>query len=265
MSQPAKKRLPQFLLGTMSLLMLAACVSRADIEDLKKGQSEIVAKLEKLEKAAPSRPPMPPAPPPGPDAAKTYAVSVGTSATDGPDDAWVTIVEFSDFQCPFCERAAKTMGELREAYGKDLRLVFKHNPLPFHSRGLPAALAVECARDQNKFWPMHDKLFANARALGDPELEAYAKELGLDLKKFKACLSSQKHKKRVDEDQAQARTFSARGTPNFFINGHFISGAQRIEAFKSVIDAELQKAKASSIDKSAYYAKAVEEQGEKSN
>jgi protein-disulfide isomerase len=249
----------------LGLGLLSACVSRADIEDLKKTQADILAKLDKMEKAAPAvRPAAPPAPPPGPDPSKTYAVAVDGSAASGPEDAWVTVIEFSDFQCPFCERASKTMTELREQYGNDLRLVFKHNPLPFHSRAVPAALAAECARDQNKFWPMHDKLFLSTQALADSDFEGYAKGLGLDAKKFKVCLTTQKHKKRIDDDQAQARNFGARGTPTFFVNGHFISGAQRIETFKTLIDAELQRAKQSKLERAQYYSKAIEEQGDKS-
>ena len=250
-------------LQTTMLIALSACVSRADIEDLKKGQQDMMGKLDKMEKMAPARPTPPPMPPPGPDPTKVYAFNVGEAATHGPDDAWVTIVEVSDFQCPFCGRAAATMKEVEKAYGNDVRIVFKHNPLPFHNRALPAAMAAECAHDQGKFWPVHDKMFENQQALADADLENYAKAAGVDMKKFKACSSDQKFKKRIEDDQNQAKNFGARGTPAFFINGHFLSGAQPFAAFKTVIDEELSRAKGSSIDKQHYYAKAVEEKGDK--
>ncbi len=251
-------------LNMVVLLVLGACVGRADIEDLKATQTQILAKLEKLEKAPPMRAAPPPMAPQGPDPAKTYAFSVGESASHGAQDAWVTIVEVSDFQCPFCGRANNTMKEITEAYGNDVRLVFKHNPLPFHNRALPAAMAAECGREQGKFWPIHDKMFENQQALGDTELEGYAKGAGVDMSKWKGCMTEQKYKKRIEDDQNQAKNFGARGTPAFFINGRFLSGAQPLPAFKSIIDEELRKAKESKLDKKQYYAKAVEEKGDKS-
>lgn len=246
------------------LFALAGCITRGEIEEIKKGQEDILAKLDKIEKAGANRP-APPAPPPqrGPDASKVYAFPVGDSATHGPNDAWVTIVEVSDFQCPFCGRAIGTIKEIEQKYGNDVRVVFKHNPLPFHARALPAAVASECAREQNKFWPLHDKLFENQRALEDANIESYAKEVGLDLNKFKKCQADAKIKKRIEDDQAVAARLGARGTPAFFINGRFLSGAQPFPNFQVIIDEELKKAKDSGISKKDYYSKAVEQKGEK--
>ena len=252
------------LLVAVVAVGFAGCVTRAEVEEIKNGQNTILAKLDKLEKSGMGRPAAPaPAPQRGPDASKVYAFPVGEAAVHGPADAWVTIVEVSDFQCPFCGRAVGTMKEIEQRYGNDVRLVFKHNPLPFHNRALPSAMAAECAHDQGKFWQMHDKLFENQRALEDANIETYAKDAGLDAKKFKSCLTDNKFKKRIEEDQAMATKLGARGTPAFFINGRFLSGAQPFPAFQAIIDEELKKAKDSNISKKEYYAKAVEEKGEK--
>ena len=249
-------------LSAALLVISSGCMDRTEIEALKQGQTEILAKLEKLEKQG-GRPQAPPQAPPGPDAGKVYSFPVGDSPIKGATDAWVTVIEVSDFQCPFCGRAASTLKELEQKYGADLRLVFKHNPLPFHNRALPAAMATECGREQNKFWPLHDKLFENQRELEDPALEKYAKEAGLDLARFKKCMTDGKHKARIEADQTVAARLGARGTPAFFINGRFLSGAQPLPAFQAIVDEELKKAKESSVAKKDYYAKMVEEKGEK--
>jgi protein-disulfide isomerase len=115
-----------------------------------------------------------------PDPNAVYKVPVGPSAQKGPKDALVTIVEFSDFQCPFCTRVNPTIAKIQEEYKNDVRIVFKHNALPFHKEAQKAAEAALEARDQGKFWEMHDKLFENQKALTRPDLEKYAKELGLN-------------------------------------------------------------------------------------
>jgi protein-disulfide isomerase len=153
----------------------------------------------------------------------------------------VTIVEFSDFQCPFCSRAGPTLKQIEQTYGKDVRIVWKHQPLPFHPEALPAALAAEAARQQGKFWEMHDKLFENQRALSAASYEAWAKELGLDVGKFKAAMADPQVKERVLADQALGNKVGANGTPTFFVNGEKVVGAQPFEAFKAVIDRRLAK------------------------
>ena len=121
-----------------------------------------------------------------PDPKETYKVDVGDAATKGGDEALVTIVEWSDFQCPFCGRVNPTMAKIQETYGDKVRIAFKHNPLPMHNRAMAAAVAAEAAGKQGKFWEMHDKLFANPRELTDENFEKYATEIGLDVAKFKA-------------------------------------------------------------------------------
>ena len=128
---------------------------------------------------------------------------------------------------------------------------------------MPAANAAECAREQQKFWKMHDQIFANYRALEDPDLEGYAKKAGLGLQRFKACFEQNKHKDRIENDQKIATSLGARGTPAFFINGRYLSGAQPYQNFAKLVDEELDKAKKSGVAAADYYRKVVEEQGAK--
>jgi protein-disulfide isomerase len=187
----------------------------------------------------------PAAPQKGPGAStEVYKVAVGDAPTKGGKQPKVTIVEFSDFQCPFCSRVNGTLEQLTKDYGDDISISFRHNPLPFHNNAMPAAIAAEAAREQGKFWQMHDKLFANQQALDRPNLEKYAQEIGLDMNKFKAALDKEKNKERIKKDLDDAANFGARGTPNFFINGRNFRGAQPLESFKEVINDEIKKADA---------------------
>lgn len=249
------------LIGISTGLMvtfLFGCVTRADIEDIKDTQKKI---LEKLDKGGPMRPS--PQQARGPDASKVYAMPIENSVAKGPADAWVTLVEGSDFQCPFCSRAAATVKQVAEKYGKDLRIVFKHNPLGFHPNAGPAANAAECAGEQNKFWEMHDELFANQKDLSDAKYGEFAAKIGLNSGKFKKCFDEKKFDTKIKEDQKTLTQFGARGTPAFFINGRFLSGAQPQPAFEALIDEEMKKAKDSGVAKSDYYKKVVLEKGEK--
>ena len=159
----------------------------------------------------------------------------------GPKNAKVTVVEFSDFQCPFCHRGAATIKRIKKAYGNKIRLVFKHLPLSFHRNAYLAAQASMAAHAQGKFWAFHDKLFANSRILSKANYLKWAKELGLNVEKFKKALDTGKYKAYVNKDKAQARRFGANGTPTFFINGKRLVGAQPYNRFKALIDSELKK------------------------
>jgi protein-disulfide isomerase len=247
-------------IGALALLT-TSCVSRSEIEEIKANQQKILEKLDKVGRAAPAQ--QPAARPQGPDASKTYAVPVGDAAVKGNKNALVTVIAWSDFQCPFCSRVVPTLKQIEETYGKDVRIAFKHNPLGFHQRAMPAALAAECANEQGKFFPMHDEMFANQRALEDADLEGYAKKIGLDMNRYKSCYSSQKHKSRIEAQQREGMQFGARGTPAFFINGRFLSGAQPFTAFQALIDEELKKAKDSGVSAGDYYDKIVVAKGEK--
>ena len=172
-----------------------------------------------------------------------YKIPVGDAVTKGNPEALVTIVEVSDFQCPFCNRVNKTIDSLMKGkYGKDLRVAFFHNPLGFHNRAEPAAIAAEAAGRQGKFWEMHDKLFANYKTLTDANFDKWAGEIGLDMDKFKADLKDSALSKKVKAQQAAAVKLGARGTPAFFINGRFLSGAQPLAKFEEVIEKALKDA-----------------------
>jgi protein-disulfide isomerase len=172
---------------------------------------------------------------------KIYDVKVNANdAIKGNPKAAVTIVEFSDFQCPFCSRVNPTLKKVFETYGDKVRVVFKHNPLSFHKDAPLASEAALAAGAQGKFWEMHDVLFQNQRALKRPELEKYAAQLGLNMEQFNADLDSHKFKAQVDADLKHASEIGVRGTPNFFINGKKITGAQPFEAFKAKIDEALK-------------------------
>jgi protein-disulfide isomerase len=165
----------------------------------------------------------------------------------GANDALVTVIVFSDYQCPFCKRVEPTLDELRKLYGKDLRMVWKDNPLPFHPRAKPTAKLARVVfqtKGNDAFWKMHDALFANNPALEDSDLEKLATKQGLVWKALQPQLAARKLDDRIDDSSQLASDFQAHGTPHFFINGRRLSGAQPIDAFRKVIDEELAKARA---------------------
>ncbi|GAC1597213.1 MAG: thioredoxin domain-containing protein [Myxococcales bacterium] len=164
-----------------------------------------------------------------------------TGPSKGPSNAKVTIVEFSDFQCPFCSRAAPTIDRVMKDYDGKVRLVFRHFPLDFHPMVAKAAEAGACAADQGKFWQMHDKMFGNQQKLAVADLKASAKEIGLDTGKFDKCLDSGEKKSAVQNDQKAGSDAGVNGTPAFFVNGVFINGAVPYEEFKAALDRELGK------------------------
>jgi protein-disulfide isomerase len=175
-----------------------------------------------------------------------YKVDVDNNvdAIKGGNDALITMVIFSEFECPFCAKVNPTLEQLFTDYPGKIRKVFKHSPLPFHKNAEPASLAAMCAQEQGKFWEYHDKLFANQKALLPENLTAYAGELGLDAAKFDECFKSNRHAARIKADMELAVKVTARGTPNIFINGRKVQGAKPIEEFKEIIDDELKKAEA---------------------
>ena len=164
-----------------------------------------------------------------------------TGPTKGPATAPVTIVEFSDFQCPFCGRLTPTLKQVEQKYGDKVRLVFRQYPLPFHQYAQKAAEASLCAADQGKFWEMHDALFANQQALAVEQLKAKAAELGLNAEQFNSCLDSGKTAAAIQADMKEGSSVGVNGTPAMFINGRFINGAVPLEQITSVIDDELRR------------------------
>ncbi|HTS81551.1 MAG TPA: thioredoxin domain-containing protein [Myxococcaceae bacterium] len=157
----------------------------------------------------------------------------------GPKDAPVTIVEFSDFECPYCGAAHDTVEQVMNTYAGKVRLVYRQFPLSFHPHAAKAAEASLCAADQGKFWEYHDVLFKDQKKLEPTDLKAHASEVGMDAQKFGQCLDSGEKKKAVDADQAAGLQAGVGGTPAFFINGIFLNGAQPLDEFKKVIDGEL--------------------------
>jgi protein-disulfide isomerase len=163
-----------------------------------------------------------------------------TGPSKGPAGAPITIVEFSDFECPYCVKAEPTVKEVMDAYPGKIRLVYRDFPLPMHSRAPKAAEAAHCAGDQGKYWEMHAKLFANATKLDPSDLKGYARDVGLDGGKFDQCLDKGEKASEVEKHKKAGEDVGVSGTPAFFINGRMISGAQPAEAFKAIIDQELK-------------------------
>jgi len=164
----------------------------------------------------------------------------------GPKDALVTIVEFSDFQCPFCKRVEDTMKQVHEKYGNDVRIVWKDLPLPFHPRAIPASTLARVAFKQKGskgFWEAHHALFDSQPKLEDSDLEAVAQKVGIKWDTVKTAIDDKKFQSKLDANSDLANDLNARGTPHFFVNGFRLSGAQPFEKFQEVIDAQLSKAK----------------------
>ena len=157
----------------------------------------------------------------------------------GPADAPMTVIEFSDFECPYCRRAQATLQKVSAVYGDKVRFVFRHYPLPFHNQAPKASEAAQCAADQGKFWPFHDALFEKGASLLPVDLKKLAGKLALNQANFDACLDSGHHADRVAKDTAVGKGLGISGTPTFFINGIRLVGAVPFEAFKKVMDAEL--------------------------
>lgn len=174
-----------------------------------------------------------------------YDVPVGTGVSRGPEDAPITIIEFSDFQCPFCQRFHQTtLVPLLKQYEGKVRFVYRHFPLTtIHPYAGPAAEASECARDQGKFWEFHDFLFNNQDQIPSQNWSGFAKQVGLDTTAFEACISSRKNLKLVQDDYNLAVSLGLTGTPSFFVNGRILIGAQPLSAFQALIEAELASKK----------------------
>lgn len=179
------------------------------------------------------------------DTTSIFKVPVGKSPVLGSDKALVTIVEFSEFQCPFCKRVGPTTKQIKDTYGDKVRFVWKDEPLGFHPRAKPAANMAREARAQKGekgFWDAHDKLFEIQPKLEDADLEQAAKDLGLNVDKVKDAIKTEKYKKEIDADTELADDVQASGTPHFFVNGRRLVGAQPFEKFKKIIDEEIVKA-----------------------
>jgi protein-disulfide isomerase len=207
---------------------LASSVAREFREG--KNTDQAYATLRELQKQGPVKPRLLEDP---------VAISVKGDPSYGPQSAKITIVEFSDFQCPYCAVAGPKALAVAAQYPKDVKLVFKQFPLDSHSNAYVAAEASLAAHAQGKFWPLHDKMFANFRQLSQENILRWAQELGLDMTKFKADLSAGKHRSIIDGSVKEGAGSGVMGTPTFFINGKRYNGPFELQALKPVLDAEL--------------------------
>lgn len=227
----------------IGLVALAACGGNpADIEELKKGQKEILAKLEALDKtvqtvkaaapAAPARPQI--------DPTKVYNIPTEGSAMKGPKDAKVTIIKFSDYQCPFCAQSAPLVDQVMASYPKDVNFVYKQFPLTsIHPQAMPAAKAAVAAGKQGKFWEMHALIFENSRQLSPEKYKELAQKLNLDMAQFEKDMNSPEVAAAIDAEMKQARAADVTGTPTFFVNGKRLMNRSP-EGFKQMIDEALK-------------------------
>jgi len=168
-------------------------------------------------------------------------IDLGDDPAKGPEDAKVRIVEFSDFECPYCRRYSNdTYLKLMAKYGNDINYVFKDYPLAFHENAMLAAQAANCANDQGSFWEMHDLLFSSGVGKRGT-LEEYASILNLDMDQFNKCLDTEKYKTEIEDDLAYGQSLGITGTPGFFINGLKIEGALPFEVFEQIIIHEARR------------------------
>lgn len=175
--------------------------------------------------------------------AERWNVPLDGRPAKGPDDALVTVVVFSDFECPFCARGAQTLAALQARYARELRMVFRHMPLAMHANARPAArlsLEARAQRGDEGFWQMHDLLFANQSALERYALEGYATRLGLEPAAVAQALDGARYTPAIDEDVAVAQAVGVRGTPTFFFNGRPLAGARPLRELEALFAEELR-------------------------
>jgi protein-disulfide isomerase len=233
----------------VALVLLVACCAcggnPADVEDIKKGQKEILDRLAAIEKsvqdvkktaaaapaAAPARPQI--------DPAKVYNIPLANSPMRGPSDAKVTVVEFADYQCPFCGQAEGLMTQVLASYPKDVRLVYKQFPLStIHPQAMAASKAALAAGRQGKYWEMHDLLFHNQRDLSPEKLTQLAESLQLDVMQFEKDMESPEVLAQISREQQEGKSADVVGTPTIFVNGKRLMN-RSLDGFKQMIDASL--------------------------
>ncbi|MCP5157696.1 MAG: DsbA family protein, partial [Ectothiorhodospiraceae bacterium] len=178
---------------------------------------------------------------PYPDLARVELDVTASDPVLGNRDAPVTIVQFAEYQCYYCNKVAPTLDALLEDYDGKVRLVFKDYPLENHTRAMPAAVAARCAGEQGKYWEMNRVLLANQQALKDSDFDAYASQIGLDGSKFTSCLASGRVEPLVRAAFAEGQRAGVQATPTFYVNGLLVSGAQPYDRFKAIIEQELEK------------------------
>jgi protein-disulfide isomerase len=228
-----------YVLALGIAVALMACENNSEeLKQLRESKRQLEAKVAELEKkVAPA-----PAARPQVDPNKVYDLAIGKSPVKGPADATVVMMEFSDFQCPFCARATPLIDQVLQAYPKEVKFVYKEFPLPMHANALPASRAALAAQRQGKYWEMHDKLFANQRALTPENIKQYAQEIGLDMAKFDQDMASPDVQQQINDDMQLARQAGVSGTPTLYLNGKRIQN-RSFEGIKQMVDEALQQKK----------------------
>jgi protein-disulfide isomerase len=212
--------------------------TREEIQELRDGQKQILDKLAALEQkiGAPRAAGAPRAPE---DYDRVYAIPLDGAPIRGKQDAPVTIVEFSDFQCPFCARTQPMLEQALEKYGERVRIVYKHFPLSFHPAAMPAAVASAAAQEQGKFWELHDVFFQQGQSLSTDRFDDYAKQAGLDVERFRKDLTEKhaEYERRVQQDYRHGLEADVRGTPSLYVNGKKLR-ERSLEGMSAQIEAE---------------------------
>jgi protein-disulfide isomerase len=216
-------------------VVVGALLIRSSVERATQELAAVEEALREIELAG-----SPPArAPTRPDPNRRYPIDTQGSPVRGNPQAKLAIVEFSDFQCPFCNRVVPTLKQIESEYGDGVRVVFKHLPLPMHAKAPAAHAAAEAAHRQGRFWEMHDLIFADQRNMSPERYLEYAARIGLDLERFERDVESADVKRKIDADTAEAARLGVTSTPAFFVNGRYLRGAQPFQAFKALVDEEL--------------------------
>lgn len=234
-SKENQKWMPIVIIGILAIIALQVKGLNNSLATLNDNIIDLKTEISNIQPSAPSAA--------APSAPSLDMVKLmDDDAVKGNADAPVTIVEFSDYECPFCARFYKeTYGQIEENYintGK-VKLIFRDFPLSFHQNAQKAAEAAECAGDQNKYYEMHNLLFGSGVVGGVTTFKQYAKDLGLDTNTFNTCLDSGKYVEEIKKDMSDGQAAGITGTPGFIINGVAIKGAQPYSVFKTAIDQAL--------------------------
>lgn len=168
-------------------------------------------------------------------------VEIGRAPQLGPSSAKVTLIEFADFECPYCVHAHRMLKRLHDIFPKQLRVVYRDLPLRQHSRARPAAEAAHCAHEQQKFWSYHDRLYDNSEALGDEDLRRYAEQVGIQVPAFEQCLASKRPASAIRDSEAAAQRMGVEGTPAIFLNGIKLIGLLPLPLMRALIEQELER------------------------
>lgn len=227
------------------MLAVGGCESQGDLREIRDGQRELRAKLDEIEKKVDeiaSRPAAQPAARPNqPDPNKVYTLPIGDSPVKGPEDAPVTLMEFADFQCPFCARNLPLVAQILDAYPEKVKFVYKEFPLTsIHQNAMNASKAALAAKRQGKYWEMHDKLFENYQNLSEDNLKKVAAEVGLDVEQWEKDYKSPEVEKDVQDDMRLAAQSDVRGTPTMFVNGKRVAN-RSFDGIKIMIEEALKE------------------------